>query len=116
MNTSRCLTNTNLLKPRYIPGTIGCVVCLGIEFFLILAWRTVLSNRNRNRDKRLRELGISEDERKVRAKVLGEQDATDLENLYVRSLTRILASCTNAETYSFAIRCEEQQPAPVPSP
>ncbi|KAI0892988.1 major facilitator superfamily domain-containing protein [Annulohypoxylon nitens] len=70
--------------PRYIPGTIGCVVCLGLEFFLILAWRAVLSNRNKNRDKRLRELGISEDERKVRAKVLGEQDATDLENLYFR--------------------------------
>ncbi|KAI1456089.1 major facilitator superfamily domain-containing protein [Annulohypoxylon moriforme] len=70
--------------PRFIPGTVGCVVCLGIEFLLILVWRTVLSRRNTRRDKQLRELGISEEERIMKARILGEQDATDLENIYFR--------------------------------
>ena len=39
--------------------------------------------RNKRREKRLQEMGVSEDERVARGKLLGEQDATDFENIYV---------------------------------
>ncbi|ORY54937.1 MFS general substrate transporter [Pseudomassariella vexata] len=68
--------------PRYIPGTIGCAICFGLEFLLIALWRSVYVMRNKRRAKKLREEGVSEEERLARAKVLGEQDATDFENIY----------------------------------
>ncbi|KAK7964292.1 major facilitator superfamily transporter [Apiospora saccharicola] len=69
--------------PRYVPGTVACGVCFGLEFLLILVWRVLLVMRNKRRAKRLQELGISEEERVERGKQLGEQDATDFENIYV---------------------------------
>lgn len=70
-------------QPRYIPGTIGCGICFGLEFLLIAAWRTVYVMRNKRREQRLREMGVSEEERVAQGKLLGEQDATDFENIYV---------------------------------
>jgi ACS family allantoate permease-like MFS transporter len=72
-----------MLQPRYIPGTIGCAVCFGLEFFLIVTWRLVLCYRNKRQDKMMQEQGISEEERIQRGKELGEQDVTDLKNPYV---------------------------------
>lgn len=66
-----------------MPGTVACGVCFGLEFLLILVWRVLLVMRNKRRAKRLQELGISEEERVERGKQLGEQDATDFENIYV---------------------------------
>ncbi|KAJ9133808.1 Major facilitator superfamily transporter [Pleurostoma richardsiae] len=70
--------------PRYIPGTVGCSVCFGLEFCLIIIWRLVLVFRNKRRDRMLREQGVSEEERIKRGKELGEQDVTDFENPYFR--------------------------------
>lgn len=70
-------------KPRYIPGTIACGVCFGLEFLLIVTWRTVYVMRNKRREERLREMGVSEEERVAQGKLLGGQDATDFENIYV---------------------------------
>lgn len=70
------------LQPRYIPGTIGCAICFGLEFFVIIAWRCVLVSRNRRRDRKLSEGGVSEEERSARGKELGQMDYTDIENPY----------------------------------
>ncbi|KAI0122569.1 MFS general substrate transporter [Daldinia grandis] len=70
--------------PRYIPGTIGCVICLGIQMLLILLWRVVLVMRNRRRDRRMMELGISEEDSIKAGLEMGEQDHTDFENPYFR--------------------------------
>jgi ACS family allantoate permease-like MFS transporter len=77
------------LQPRYIPGTIGCAVCFGLEFFLIVTWRLVLCYRNKRQDKMMQEQGITEEERIQRGKELGEQDVTDLKNPYVGYLSAI---------------------------
>lgn len=71
------------MKPTYTQGIIGCTVCFGLEFFLIVTWRVVLVMRNRRRDKNLLEQGITEEERIERGQVLGDQDTTDFENPYV---------------------------------
>ncbi|KAI0549862.1 MFS general substrate transporter [Xylaria curta] len=70
--------------PRYIPGTTGCAVAFGLEFLVILTWRVTLVLRNRRRDKLLREQGFTEEDRVAKAKLLGEQDYTDFENVYFR--------------------------------
>ncbi|KAI0110780.1 MFS general substrate transporter [Nemania sp. FL0031] len=70
--------------PRYIPGTIGCAIAFGLEFFIILLWRVTLVLRNRRRERMLQEMGVTEEERVAKAKVLGEQDSTDFENIYFR--------------------------------
>ena len=72
--------------PKYTNGTIGSAVCFGIEFCLLVVWRTTLVMRNRRRDRKMREEGINEEERIRRAKELGEQDYTDFENPYVSDL------------------------------
>lgn len=72
-------------QPRYIPGTVGCAVCFALEFFVLAAWRTVLVLRNRRRDKKMHEEGISEADRIARGKELGQMDYTDIENPYVSS-------------------------------
>lgn len=66
-----------------MPGTTACGVCFALEFLLILVWRILLVTRNKRREKHLQDLGISEEERVERGKQLGEQDATDFENIYV---------------------------------
>ncbi|KAL1868555.1 hypothetical protein VTK73DRAFT_3611 [Phialemonium thermophilum] len=82
------MTGSQIFKaqnaPRYIPGTVGCAVCLGLEFLLIVTWRFVLWRRNLLRDKEMQALGISEEERTRRGQELGEQDCTDFENRYFR--------------------------------
>ncbi|CAJ2502982.1 Uu.00g103760.m01.CDS01 [Anthostomella pinea] len=70
--------------PRYIPGTVGCATCFGLEFILLIVWRLILVLRNRRRNKQLASDGLSEEDRIVRAKQLGEQDYTDFENPYFR--------------------------------
>lgn len=69
--------------PRYVPGTIGCAVCFGLQFFLIGSWRLVYMSRNRKTRRRLADEGIEEEERIARGQALGEQDVTDFENPYV---------------------------------
>ncbi|KAH8885587.1 MFS general substrate transporter [Thozetella sp. PMI_491] len=69
--------------PSYTPGTIGCSVCFCLEFILIVLWRLVLMRRNHIRAKKLREQGISEEDRVRLGKELGAQDITDLQNPYV---------------------------------
>ncbi|KAH7027324.1 major facilitator superfamily transporter [Microdochium trichocladiopsis] len=68
--------------PRYIPGTVGCVVAHAIQIVLVIAWRLVLVRRNRTRRQKMQLDGISEEERVRRAKQFGEQDYTDFENPY----------------------------------
>ncbi|KAJ2979252.1 hypothetical protein NUW58_g7249 [Xylaria curta] len=70
--------------PRYIPGTIGCAIAFGLEFLVIAIWRLTLVVRNRQRDKLLHEQGFTEEDRVAKAKLLGEQDYTDMENIYFR--------------------------------
>ncbi|KAI0007421.1 MFS general substrate transporter [Xylariaceae sp. FL0662B] len=70
--------------PRYVPGTVGCAICFGLEFVLLVTWRVVLVLRNRRRERRLHEEGLGEEERAQRGKELGEQDYTDFENPYFR--------------------------------
>ncbi|KAF3059396.1 hypothetical protein GL218_04910 [Daldinia childiae] len=70
--------------PRYTPGTIGCITCLGIQILLIILWRTILVMRNGRRDRRMRELGMSEDDRIKAGLEMGERDHTDFENPYFR--------------------------------
>ncbi|TRX92007.1 hypothetical protein FHL15_007104 [Xylaria flabelliformis] len=70
--------------PRYIPGTTGCAVAFGLEFLVIVMWRVTLVLRNRRRDKLLHEQGFTEEDRVAKAKLLGEQDYTDFENVYFR--------------------------------
>lgn len=83
----RCRTKEPFtIQPRYIPGTTGCAVSFGLEFLVIVMWRLTLVLRNRRREKLLREQGLTEEERVAKAKLLGEQDCTDFENIYVSLL------------------------------
>ncbi|KAI0402214.1 MFS general substrate transporter [Xylaria palmicola] len=70
--------------PRYTPGTTGCAVAFGLQFLVIVMWRLTLVLRNRRRDELLRARGVTEEDRVARAKILGEQDYTDTENIYFR--------------------------------
>ncbi|KAI1781493.1 MFS general substrate transporter [Hypoxylon cercidicola] len=73
--------------PRYIPATIVCAGCLGLQMLVVLMWRIVLVRRNNRRDRRMRELGVSEEERVKLGKELGEKDCTDLDNPFFRYAT-----------------------------
>ncbi|KAG9663072.1 major facilitator superfamily transporter, partial [Aureobasidium melanogenum] len=70
--------------PYYIPGVVGCAVCFGLEFAVLVAWRVVLVLRNRRLDRAIANDGLSEEERALRAKKMGEEDKTDFENPYFR--------------------------------
>ncbi|KAI0470719.1 MFS general substrate transporter [Xylariaceae sp. FL0804] len=71
--------------PRYIPGTVGCATCFGLQFLLLATWRATLVLRNRRRDRhQVRDEGLTEEQRVERGKVLGDQDYTDFENPYFR--------------------------------
>lgn len=61
-------------------------MCFGLQFLLIAIWRTLYVVRNKRRDRKLAEDGVSKEERISRGKIMGEQDSTDFENPYV-SLT-----------------------------
>lgn len=81
------MTGSQIFKssdaPRYVPGTIGCAVCFGLEFLLLILWRLVYVSRNRRRQRQWERDGISEEERVARGQELGENDTTDFENPYV---------------------------------
>ncbi|KAK0471104.1 major facilitator superfamily domain-containing protein, partial [Armillaria novae-zelandiae] len=69
--------------PTYTPGVIGCSICFGLEFLVIVAWRTTLVLRNRRRDKAMLTDGLTEEEREIQGKINGESDMTDFENPHV---------------------------------
>ncbi|KAK0434503.1 major facilitator superfamily domain-containing protein [Armillaria borealis] len=70
--------------PTYTPGVIGCSVCFGLEFLVIVAWRTTLVLRNRRRDKAMLTDGLTQEERETQGKINGESDMTDFENPHFR--------------------------------
>lgn len=70
--------------PRYVKGTIACSVCFGIQSLLILLWRFWYMRENRRRDRLAAESGLSKEEQEEKARELGENDATDLQNPYFR--------------------------------
>ncbi|KAJ0279587.1 hypothetical protein CBS470a_009199 [Colletotrichum nupharicola] len=70
--------------PKYTPGTIGCAICFGLEFALILTWRFVLVRRNKKRDAQQANDGLTVEEREKKGKEYGEADYTDFENPYFR--------------------------------
>ncbi|KAF2091306.1 MFS general substrate transporter [Saccharata proteae CBS 121410] len=70
--------------PRYVPGTIGCCVCFGAEFLLILAWRAYYVWQNGRRDRRAASSGVVREEQERLGRELGEKDVTDGENVWFR--------------------------------
>ncbi|KAK0226159.1 MFS general substrate transporter [Armillaria fumosa] len=70
--------------PSYKSGTIGCCACFGLEFLIIIAWRTILVSRNRRRDKGMLTDGLTPEEREMQGKINGESDMTDFENPHFR--------------------------------
>lgn len=70
--------------PQYIPGTIGCAVCLGAEFVLIAAWRLYYRWQNKRRDRMAAESVVSKEEQERLGREMGERDVTDLLNPYFR--------------------------------
>lgn len=91
------MTGSQIFKavdaPRYVPGTIGCAVCFGLEFLLIVLWRLVYVFRNKRREKMLREQGISEEDRIRLGKEFGEKDSTDFQNPYVSVIPSLVLIC-----------------------
>ncbi|KAF8146103.1 hypothetical protein K438DRAFT_2095782 [Mycena galopus ATCC 62051] len=51
--------------PRYIPGTIGCSICFGLEFMLIIAWRYYYIRQNKSRDRAAAASGVSAEEQEA---------------------------------------------------
>lgn len=81
------MTGSQIFKsvdaPRYVPGTVSCAICFGLQFLLLVIWRLVYVLRNRRRQEQWRQAGVSGEERVARAQELGEQDTTDFDNPYV---------------------------------
>ncbi|KAK0184004.1 major facilitator superfamily domain-containing protein [Armillaria mellea] len=67
--------------PTYTPGVIGCGICFGIDLLVIVAWRTTLMLRNRQRDMIQ---GLAQEETEMQGKINGESDMTNFENLHFR--------------------------------
>jgi len=82
------MTGSQIFKtkdaPRYVPGTIGCVVCLGAEIVLVVSWRFYYMYMNKKRDKLALESGVSKEEQERLGRELGERDVTDLNNPWFR--------------------------------
>nr|OQO27689.1 hypothetical protein B0A51_04455 [Rachicladosporium sp. CCFEE 5018] len=70
--------------PRYIPGTIGAAIFLGIEFALICTWRGYYVWMNRKRDKAAKESGVTPEEQEKLGREMGENNVTDLQNPHFR--------------------------------
>ncbi|KAI1413528.1 MFS general substrate transporter [Hypoxylon sp. FL1857] len=70
--------------PRYIPGIVTCAACLTTQIVVIFLWRLLFVARNKRLDRRMSELGISEEDRVKAGKELGEEDRTDLQNPFFR--------------------------------
>lgn len=104
------MTGSQIFKsadaPRYVPGTVACAVCFGLQFLLLVLWRLVYVFRNRQRQRQWEQSGVSEEERLARAQTLGEQDTTDFKNPYVsfpRSLTATLAFSLTLEKFVYTM-------------
>lgn len=70
--------------PRYVGGTVACSVCFGAEIIVIVLWRLWYMRENRRRDRLVAESGLSEEDIARRGRELGEQDVTDMKNVYFR--------------------------------
>ncbi|GAB1743724.1 hypothetical protein NU219Hw_g646t1 [Hortaea werneckii] len=70
--------------PRYIPGTTGASVCLGMEFVLICCWRAYYVWQNWRRERAARESGVGSEEQERMGRELGERNVTDLQNPHFR--------------------------------
>ncbi|RDW83238.1 MFS general substrate transporter-26 [Coleophoma crateriformis] len=70
--------------PAYIPGTIGCAICLGAQFVIILAWRFYYVWQNKRRNRAAEATGITKEEQERLGRELGEQNVTDLQNPHFR--------------------------------
>ena len=70
--------------PRYVPGTVGACVCLGLEGLLICAWRGYYVWQNWKRDKAAAASGLSKEEQERIGREMGEANMTDLENPHFR--------------------------------
>ncbi|EIM89537.1 MFS general substrate transporter [Stereum hirsutum FP-91666 SS1] len=70
--------------PRYIKASSVCAASFGAEVLLICLWRIIYVVRNRRKDKLIANDGLTPEERVKEGKRLGEADATDFENPYVR--------------------------------
>jgi ACS family allantoate permease-like MFS transporter len=70
--------------PQYIPGTIGCAICLGTEFLLICVWRGYYMWQNRRRDRKAAGSGLGKEEQERVGREMGERDVTDLRNPHFR--------------------------------
>lgn len=70
--------------PRYVPGTVGACVCLGLEGLLICAWRGYYMWQNWKRDKAAAASGLSKEEQERVGQGMGEANMTDLENPHFR--------------------------------
>lgn len=70
--------------PRYVSGTVACSVCFALEAIVILLWRGWYMWENRRRERIVLSMGISKEEQERRGKELGEQDVTDMKNIYFR--------------------------------
>jgi MFS transporter, ACS family, allantoate permease len=74
--------------PRYVPGTVGCAVCLGVQFALVLVWRAYYAWQNARRDRAALASGVSKEEQERLGRQLGEMDVTDLNNPYFRCVAQ----------------------------
>ncbi|KAL4791882.1 MFS general substrate transporter [Aspergillus venezuelensis] len=70
--------------PRYIPGTITCCVCFGVEVAIIVAWRGWYMFENARRDKIVAGMGMAGEEGRREGERRGWSDETDLENVFFR--------------------------------
>lgn len=70
--------------PDYIPGLTGCGVVYGIEFTLVVLWRTWYSHQNSARAKKIAEMSLSSDECRRMGMLNAEEDMTDYENVHFK--------------------------------
>jgi ACS family allantoate permease-like MFS transporter len=82
------MTGSQIFKtkdaPRYVPGTIGCVICLGAEFALVVSWRCYYMWMNKKRERMANESGVPKEEQERMGREMGERDVTDLQNPWFR--------------------------------
>ncbi|KAK0184203.1 major facilitator superfamily transporter [Armillaria mellea] len=64
--------------PTYMPGVIGCSICFGLEFLIIIG------ACNRHQDKAMLTDGLTQEEREMQGKINGESDMMDFENPHFR--------------------------------
>ncbi|KAK0186227.1 hypothetical protein F5146DRAFT_1105144 [Armillaria mellea] len=65
-------------------AVIGCSVCFGLDFLIIVAWHTTLVLQNRQRDKAMLMDGLMQEETEMQGKINGESDMTDFKNSHFR--------------------------------